>query len=156
MLKKIHKTKIYKISARLLLIIFAMHVLSVHSLAESLVYCFEDNGDVNVESKAELGILFNSKSEVHENVTHDHDYNEEAVLHQGNDDHQDVPISLLCAKEDKLNRFDQQKTVADLKRAFFQESEITLASRSLQQTIFLPPVIENSITTNLQTVVLLN
>ncbi|MAO65326.1 MAG: hypothetical protein CL666_10035 [Balneola sp.] len=156
MLKKIHKTKIFKISARLLLVVFAMHVLSVHSLAESLVYCFEDNGDINVESTAKLGILFNSKSEVHENVTHDHDHNEEAVFHQGNDDHRDVPISLLCAKEDKLNRFDQQKTVADLKRAVFQKIEITPASRSLQQTIFLPLFIENYITTNLQTVVLLN
>jgi hypothetical protein len=134
-----------------------MHVLSVHSLAESLVYCFEDNGDVNVESKAELGILFNSKSEVHENVTHDHDYkNEESVFHQDKDDHRDVPISLLCAKEDKLNRFDQQKTIADLKRAVSQKNETAPASRSSQQTIFLPPVIENAITTNLQTVVLLN
>lgn len=154
MLKKIHKTKIYKISARLLLIIFAMHVLSVHSLAESLVYCFEDNGDVNVESKAELGVFFSSEAEVHENDGHDHE--QETVFHQDSDHHRDVPISLLCAKEDKLNRFDQQKTVADLKRAVFQKSEITPASRSLQQTIFLPPVIENSITTNLQTVVLLN
>ncbi|MCH2451159.1 MAG: hypothetical protein MK198_13585 [Gracilimonas sp.] len=154
MLKKVPKTKIFKISARLLLIIFAMHVLSVHSLAESLVYCFENNGDVNVETTAALGILFSSEAEAHENDDHDHE--EEAVFHQDNDDHRDVPISLLCAKEDKLNRFDQQKTVADLKRAVFQNSEITPASRSLQQTIFLPPVIENAITTNLQTVVLLN
>lgn len=150
---KLFKTA-YKLSARLLLVVFAMHVLSVHSLAESLVYCFEENGDVNIESKAELGILFNSEAEVHENDGHDH--GQETVFNQNNDHHRDVPISLLCAKEDKLNRFDQQKTVTDLKRAVYQKSEITPASRSLQQTIFLPPVIENSITTILQTVVLLN
>lgn len=144
----------YTLSARLLLIVFAMHVISVHSLAESLVYCFEENGDVNVESKAELGIFFKSESKTHKNDGHDHE--EESVFHQENDHHQDVPISLLCAKEDRLNRFDQQKTVADLKRAVFQKSELASLSRSLQQTTFLPPVIENSITTNLQTVVLLN
>ena len=152
------KTKLlksaYKLSTRLLLIIFAMHVLSIHSLAESLVYCFEEDGDVNVESKAELGIFFNSEAEVHENDDHNHE--QETIFHQDNDRHNDVPISLLCAKEDKLNRFDQQKTIADLQRAVFQKSEIIPASRSLQQTIFLPPVIENPITTNLQTVVLLN
>lgn len=131
-----------------------MHVLSVHSLAESLVYCFEDNGDVNVETTAELGILFNSEAEAHGNDNHEH--KQESVFHQDNDDHRDVPISLLCAKEDKLNRFDQQRTVADLKRAVFQKSEITPASRSLRQSIFLPPIIENYITSNLQTVVLLN
>ena len=131
-----------------------MHVLSVHSLAESLVYCFEENGDVNIESITDFGILFESEADVHEEESHDHERN--SVFHKDNDNHRDIPLTLLCAKEDKLNRFDQQKTVADLKRAVFQKSEITPASRSLQQTIFLPPVIENSITTNLQTVVLLN
>ncbi len=137
----------------MLLVVFAMHVLSVHSLAESLVYCFEDNGDVNIESTTDLGILFNNEAEFHEKESHDHE--QESVFHQNNDDHRDVSITLLCAKEDKLNRFDQQKTIADLKKAVFQKSEITPASRSIQQAVFSPPVIENSITSNLQTVVLL-
>lgn len=131
-----------------------MHVLSVYSLAESLVYCFEENGDVNVESTAELGILFNSEAEVHEKESHDHE--RESVFHQNNDDHRDIPITLLCAKEDKLNRFDQQKTIADLKKGVFEKSEITPTSRSIQQAVFLPLVIEKPITSNIQTVVLLN
>jgi hypothetical protein len=144
----------YKLSARLLLLVFAIHALSVHSLAESLVYCFEENGDVNIESISDSGIFFNSESEVHEEESHDHE--QESVFHENRDDHRDVPISLLCAKEDKLNRFDQQKTVTDLKRAVFEKSEIKTASRSIQQIAFLPPIIENPIISNIQTVVLLN
>lgn len=123
-------------------------------MAESLVYCFESSGDVNIESTAELGILFNSESAVHEDDSHEH--GRESVYHQEIDHHRDIPVSLLCASEDKLNRLDQQKTVSDLKRAVYQRIEVASSSRSKQQTIFLPPIIENPATTNLKTVVLLN
>jgi hypothetical protein len=154
LLKKIHKTNIYKLSARLLLIVFAMHVLSVHSLAESLVYCFEENGDVNIESITDFGILFESEADVHEEESHDHERN--SVFHKDNDNHRDIPLTLLCAKEDKLNRFDQQKAVADLISGFFQRVEISPSSRFAQRKTFIPPIIENPLTLSLQTVVLLN
>ena len=136
-----------------MLFVFVLHAFSIHGFAESLVYCFEENGDVNIESTSNLGSFFASEAEVHEEESHDHE--QESVFNQDNDDHKDVSISLLCAKEDKLNRFDQQKTVSDLKRALFQKTEITPNIRSAQQTVFTPPVKENSITFILQTIVLL-
>ena len=149
-----HNVLVNKITSNILLAIFVIHLFSIHGFAESLVYCFEENGDVNIESTSDLGIFFDGEAEVHEKESHDHE--QESVFHQDNDDHRDVSISLLCAKEDKINRFDQQKTFSDLKRAVFQKTEITPNSRSAQQTVFIPPVKENSITSNLQTIVLLN
>ncbi|MEX0944943.1 MAG: hypothetical protein WDZ38_04655 [Balneolaceae bacterium] len=139
--------------AKLLLFVFVMHAFSIHGFAESLVYCFEENGDVNIESTSDLGSFLDSEAEVHGKESHDHE--QESVFHQDNEHHLDVSISLLCAKEDRLNRFDQHKTVSDLKRAISQKMEITPISRFAQQTVFIPPIKENSITSILQIIVLL-
>lgn len=151
--KKLFKTA-YKLSARLLLVVFAMHVVSVHSLADSLVYCFEENGDVNVESTADLGFLFNSETEVHEEESHDHE--QESVFHQDIGEHRDVPITLLCAKEDKVNRFNQENTIADIKHALRSRIASLTPTPFRFVSAYTAPAIEHPIITTLQTVVLLN
>jgi hypothetical protein len=139
--------------AYLLLIVLNLHALSIHSFAETLVYCFEENGDVNVESSVDLGIGMSSENDVHEKESHDH---KESVFHQEEDSHNDVPVSLLCSKDDRVNRFDQKKAISGLANGVFQKSEITPASRFRQIHTFIPPDIEDQETANLQTVVLLN
>lgn len=148
-----HNALVNKITSNFLLVIFVIHMFSIHSFAESLVYCFEENGEVNVESTVDFGIGISLENAIHQKENHDH---EESVFHQDEDEHRDVPVSLLCSKDDLVNRFDQKKVVTDLKNAVFQKSEIAPVSLSFQQTVFLPPIIENFITTHLQTVVLLN
>lgn len=142
-----------KPTAFLLLLIFCLHALSIHSFAETLVYCFEENGDVNVESTVDYGIGIKSEDSAHQEENHNH---EGSVYHQNEDTHKDVPVSLLCSKDDRVNRFDQKKAISGLVNGVYQRSEITPASRFRQIHTFIPPDIQDQETANLQTVVLLN
>lgn len=117
------------------------------------MYCFEENGDVNVESTVDYGIGMKSEDSAHQEENHDH---EESVYHQNEETHKDVAVSLLCSKDDRVNRFDQKKVVTGLERGVYQKSEIILSSRFRQTHTFIPPDIEDQETANLQTVVLLN
>lgn len=139
--------------AYLLLIVLNLHALSIHTFAENLVYCFEENGDVNVESTVDLGIGMSSANEVHEQESHEH---KDSVFHQEEDSHKDVPVTLLCSKDDRVNRFNQKRVVTDLHQAIYLRSEITATSRFIQKHTFIPPDIEDQETANRQTVVLLN
>lgn len=134
-----------------LLFLFGLHFFSIHGFVDSLVYCFEENGDVNIESKTDLGIFFNSEAEVHENDGHDHQ--QESVFHQDNEHHRDVPISLVCAKEDKLNRFDQERTLKFLDGILYSKVEHLPQSRVFHLVSYAPPLIEDAITASLSTVV---
>lgn len=151
-LKNISKS-VKKTTAYLLLIVLHLHALSIHSFAETLVYCFEENGDVNVESTIDYGIGIKSEDSAHQEENHNH---EKSVFHQNEETHKDVPVSLLCSKDDRVNRFDQKKVISGLVKGVFQRSEITPASRFRQIHTFIPPDIEDQETANLQTVVLLN
>ena len=136
-----------------LVVLFGMHILSIHSFAEALVYCFEESGQVNVES--EIGSLFSIPSEdvLHEKQSHDH---EESTFHATADSHNDVSLSLICSKEQKVTRFDQERTLKFLDGILSTAIEELPRSRVFQLTSFIPPLIEDLITTNLHTVVLLN
>lgn len=139
--------------AYFLLVVLNLHALSIHSFAESLVYCFEANGDVNVESTVDLGLGMSSETDVHTKESHAEG---ESVFHQENDAHKDVAVTLLCSKDDRVNRFNQKKVVTNLKNFVYRNSEISAPSRFIQKHTFIPPDIEDQETANLQTVVLLN
>ncbi len=131
-----------------------MHFLSIHGFAEALVYCFEEDGQVNIES--EPGSLFNIPCEedvLHEVPSHNH---EEPTFDTTADCHNDVSLSLICSKEQQVTRFDQERTLKFLDGIFRTTTERLSPSRLFQRTSFIPPLIEDLVTTNLQTIVLLN
>ena len=136
-----------------LILLFGMHFLSIHGFAEALVYCFEEDGQVNIES--ELGSLFSIPSEdvLHEELSHTH---KKPTFDATADSHSDVPLALICSKEEQVKRFDQERTLKSLDGIFNTATEKLSPSRFFQRTSFIPPLIENLITANLQTIVLLN
>ena len=136
-----------------LLILFGMHFLSIHGFAEALVYCFEENGQVNIES--EVGSLFSVPSEdvLHEEESHNH---EEPTFGATAASHSDVPFSVICSKEQQVKRFDQERTLKFLDGVLNTTIEELSRSRVFQLAAFIPPLIEDLATANLRTVVLLN
>ena len=154
-MKKLRTT--YKESIRgisfALVFLFGLHVLSIHSFAEALVYCFEESGQVNVES--EIGSLFSIPSEdvLHEEQSHDH---EKPTFGAIADSHSDVSLSLICSKEQQVTSSSQERTLKFLDGILNTTIEELPRSRVFQLASFIPPIIEDLITTNLQTVVLLN
>ncbi|MCW9706687.1 hypothetical protein [Fodinibius salsisoli] len=136
----------------LLLLLFGLHVLSIHGFADALVLCFEDNGEVNIESEA--GSLFSIPSEevVHAEA-HQH---KNPTFDASGDHHSDVALSVICSKEQQVTRFDQSKIFAFLEDIATTSIEILPRSRVFQLASFIPPLIEDLLITNLQTVVLLN
>lgn len=136
-----------------LVMLLGMHVFSIHSFAEALVYCFEEDGQVNIESEA--GSLFSIPSEdhLHAQTTHQHNT---PTFDAADENHNDIALSLICSKEQKITRFDQERTLKFLDGILNTAIEELPRSRALQLVAFIPPSIENVITTSLKTVVLLN
>lgn len=99
--------------AFLLVFVLAMHTLTVHGFTESLVYCFEGNGDVNLESTSSYSLGFTKKSDVHSEISHSHNQNDH-VIHASDEGHKDVDVSLICSKDNNLNRLNKDKVIQTL------------------------------------------
>lgn len=134
----------------LLLLLFSLHFLSIHGFADALVICFEENGEVNIESEA--GKIFSIPSEdvLHTGEAHDHD---QPTLDPAQDRHHDVDLSLLCSKEQQTTRFDQDRTLKFLDGILYSTVENLPQSRIFQLVSYAPPLIEDTITASLKTVV---
>ncbi|MTI88994.1 MAG: hypothetical protein FH748_13635 [Balneolaceae bacterium] len=146
-------TKANKGVVTAILALFILHFMSIHVVANALVICFEENGDVNVESVAGSFLTIPSEDQVHNEASHDHSKSTVEVSHSH---HSDVAFSNLCSKEQRTTRYDQQRTLAYLDGILNTAIEELPRSRVFQLASFIPPLIEDFITTNLQTVVLLN
>lgn len=146
-------TKANKGIVTTVLALFMLHFMSIHGVANALVVCFEENGDVNVESVAGSFLTIPSEDQVHDEASHDHSKSTVEVSHSH---HSDVAFSNLCSKEQRTTQFDQQRTLLFLDGLLKNSAEDLLPSRAFQFVSFIPPLIEDLITTNLQTVVLLN
>lgn len=152
-----HINKVYEKSLKgltyTLLFLFGLHFLSVHGFVDDLVYCFEENGQINIESEA--GSIFTIPSEkvVHAEDQHNH---ERPAIDSVKDSHHDMSLSLVCSKEQQTTRFDQERTLKFLDGILYSKVENLPQSRVFQLISFIPPLIENVIITSLQTVVLIN
>lgn len=137
----------------LLLVLFGLHFLSIHGLVDNLVYCFEEDGQINIES--ELGSFLSIPSEdvLHAEASHDHEAPTLDAIQSG---HHDVSLSLICSKEQQITRFDQDRTLKLMDGILATNIEQLTPSRVFQFTAFLPPLMEDVITSSLQTVILLN
>jgi len=149
-----HKFKrLIKPIALLLVSVFGLHVLSAHAITDNLVYCFEENGDVNIESKSDFVFGFNSEQKVHDVNNHQH---EGAEYHAAPESHKDVEILNTHIKDTRNSRFDLDSTLGFLA---FQNNQVDsyLPNSALKQThSFTPSLAEFQSTLSLKTVVLLN
>ena len=137
----------------LLVGVLALHVLSAHAITDNLVYCFEENGDVNIESKSDFMFGFKSEQKVHDVSNHQHDG---AEFHASPESHRDVEILNTYIKDTRTNRFDQSSALGSLA---IQNNQVDsyLPNSALKQThSFTPSLAEFQSTLSLKTVVLLN
>lgn len=135
------------------LALFILHFMSIHGVANALVVCFEENGNVNVESVAGSFLTIPSEDRIHNEASHDHGKSTSEISHRH---HSDVAFSNLCSKEQRTTRFDQQRTLKFLDGILNRSVEDLPRSRAFQFVSFIPPLIEDLITSHLQTIVLLN
>lgn len=139
----------------MLLLVMSMHALSIHGFAESLIYCVEADGEVNIESNNALSIVYKSEADFHHSSQIDHKHSS-ADIHQTPDNHNDFSLSEICVKENRVNRFDQDKTVQKINNDLYRSVSILPTSANKQLTTFIPPIIEQQELVALETIVLLN
>lgn len=142
-----HK-KLRTISAVLLLGI-VWHAFSIHGFSKSLIYCFEQNGEINIETFCDVEV--SESSDTNSSI----DSNNIATLHHSNSSHRDVSISEICPMTNKSG-FDQDKTVQKISNDLYRSVSILPTSANKQLATFIPPIIEQQELTFLETVVLLN
>ncbi|NGP87972.1 hypothetical protein [Fodinibius halophilus] len=133
-----------------LLILLSFHAISIHGVVDNLVYCFEENGEVNIES--EVGSLFSIPSEdvMHEKQSHDH---QTPTLEEAEKAHNDLALSLACSKEQQITQFNQERTLKFLNGILYSKVENLPQSQVFQLVSYTSPLIEDSITASLKTVV---
>jgi len=146
-------TKTSKSVTTVILAVFIMHFMSIHGVANALVLCFEENGDVNVESVVGSVLTIPAESAVH---AADHKDDSKSTVSISHSHHNDVAFSTVCSKEQRTTRFDQDRTLAYLDDILNIAVEELPRLRVFQMASFISPLIEDPITTSLQTVVLLN
>ncbi len=150
---KIQNQPFIRYSSVLLLLVMSLHTLSIHGFMESLVYCTEADGEINIESNASFSIAYKSKADLHNSINHEHTT---ADIHQTPDNHNDFSLSETCTMENRVNRFDQTKAVQKISNDLYQSVSILPNTASKQLAEFIPPIIEQQDLASLRTVVLLN
>lgn len=143
-----------KLVSTVLLLVMGWHTLSVHGLGESLIYCYEADGSVNIETKCDLPVSISSEHMMHADANH-HEH-EGTEYHQDSDEHYDIEIAETCIKDNRTNRFDQDLALSYL---VFQNNKVDmyLPISALDQThSFVPSEADYQSVISLKTVVLLN
>ena len=149
--KRIQITK--KVVSALLLLGIGWHTLSVHGFSESVVYCFEADGDINIESKSDFIFGFENEHKVHDDAHHKH---EGAEYHASPESHRDVELSETCTKDNRISRFDQDSAL-DFLAFNNNRSGSYLPNSALDQLhTFIPSNATYQSAFSLKTVVLLN
>lgn len=94
-----------RIISAALVLIFGLHSFSVHGFADTLVYCFESDGDINIESTSTFSFGFKSDCELH---SLEHDKHSGVEYHASSNSCKDVELSETCIEDNRINRFDQE------------------------------------------------
>ncbi len=139
----------------LLVFAFSLHALAAHGFADSLVYCFEDNGDVNIESISDYSLGFAKKSDTHSDIDHSHAQNDQ-VIHESDDGHKDVDIEVFCHEENTITRSDFEIDIKPiLIEAYVFDFDYALYKSNLRLTFSSNPFLLDNLSKSLSTIVLL-
>jgi|TARA_R110000868_G_scaffold1211_2_gene9362 hypothetical protein len=140
--------------ALLLVCVLSLHALTAHGFADSLVYCFESDGEVNIESTTDFSLGFTKKSDVHSDSSHAHD-NNDAIIHASNEGHKDLDVTVICSKDNNANRYSQDKVVQSLLAGSHSAFEYLPLENTTQRVSSQTPYFEDDNTKALQTIILL-
>lgn len=132
----------------LLLLVIGLHSLIIDGLGESLIYCFESDGSINIETKCDAAENFNVNNDKHDHFGYEY--------HDSADGHFDLQILDTCVKDTRTNRLEQNSALDLL--AFQNKRTISyLPSSTLDQLhSYVPSDAEYQSALSLKTVVLLN
>lgn len=137
----------------LLLVLFAMHVFSLHTFSQALVLCYSEAGQIKMESVSQSFINFPSEIDAHQDASFS---NTSMDLDTTHGHHADIPFSLLCSKDQQGSRLNQELFLKYLDGVVNTSLGELPASRQFLSNTAITPLIEDLTTTALQTVVLLN
>ncbi len=137
-----------KIVATIMLFGIGLHAISTDAFGESLVYCFESDGSINIEIKGDVAENISSIDDHHDQLSFEYldAYNS----------HFDIHISDICVKDNRTNRFDQDVALDFLAFANNRLDSFLPSSVFDQTHSFTPSIAEYQIALSLKTVVLLN
>lgn len=152
---KLLSFKSIKNISTVLLFLMGLHSLTIHGIAESFIYCIEADGEINIESTSDFTLGFEKKKDLHDENLNNHEHSG-ADIHQTPESHQDFSITESCTKDNRVNRFDQDKTIEKINNDLYQLVSILPNSAKKQLAEFIPPIIEHQELASLRTVVLLN
>ncbi|MFY0696734.1 MAG: hypothetical protein JXR11_02660 [Balneola sp.] len=141
--------------AFLLVFVLSLHALAAHGFADSLVYCFEDNGDVNIESTSDYSLGFAKKSEAHSEIDHSHTQND-PVIHASDDGHKDIDIGVFCPEENTITRSDFEKDIKPiLIETYVIDVDYALYTSNSRLALSSNPFFLDNLSKSLSTIVLL-
>lgn len=134
---------------------FVFHAFFIHGLTESLVYCFEEDGQVVLESQVQSIFAIPAEHELHNEAKTLH-HSDQAASYATQPSHHDVSVSAICWKVNNVLHFNQVKTQQILDEILNTVIDELSQDRIFHFDSYFLPLIEDLVTSNLQTVVLLN
>ncbi|MEQ8357848.1 MAG: hypothetical protein RH860_00065 [Cytophagales bacterium] len=141
--------------AFLLVFVLSLHALTAHGFADSLVYCFEENGDVNIESTSDFSLGFAKKSDSHSDIDHSHTQSDQ-VIHASGDEHKDIDIGVFCPEENTITRSDFEKDIKPiLIETYVIDVDYALYTSNSRFAFSYNPFFLDNLSESLSTIVLL-
>ncbi len=140
--------------ALLLVCVLSLHALTAHGFANSLVYCFEENGDVNIETTSNYSIGIFKKCDRNFEIT-DASETDISPTHPLNGCQNDVEIAIVCSEDTNAQRYSQYKVLQSLLVGSHSVFEYLPVEDTTQRISSQQPHFVDDKTKALQTIVLL-
>ena len=140
--------------ALLLVCVLSLHALTAHGFANSLVYCFEENGDVNIETTSNYSIGIFKKCDRNFEIT-DASKTDISPTHPLNGCQNDVEIAIVCSEDTNAQRYSQYKVLQSLLAGSHSAFEYLPLENTTQRVSSQTPYFEDDNTKALQTIILL-
>ncbi len=137
----------------LLVFVIAMHAFIAHGFAGSLVYCFESNGDVNIESTTGFSFGFIKECDSYSYKSHDHGNN--PVIHSSTECEKDIDVIDTCLKDNNTTRNTLDKVDLPLLSSTYLAFEYPLIEQAKQPFSSQQPYFDDDISKSLRTIRLL-
>ncbi len=125
-------------------------VLGWHTFTETVVICFESNGDVNIETHCDLDTSYSSSVNLDLHI----EYN--GKVHHSQNGHTDVSISEISPMLNKTIGLDRDLALKLINEGLFSSASFFSDGAVSKLQSYVPPNVEQPSITLLQTIVLLN
>lgn len=146
-------SKIFKAISVALLLIFSLHSFSLHGFANSLIYCFESNGDIKIESISPYSFGFESDCDLHKS---NNSTSNEVEYHSDSDFCNDMEFSDIYFENNRTNRLDKETNLKLLSNKSSRFSSFyTAPLNSDNSEILIMPIFKPIAIKSIQSVILI-